>query len=306
MIGLIVCCGVYLHAQPKTAGKPKIIAEMNEPLRLPVWSPDGTKLAMTSVANDGIWIIDNTGKNFRQITADKGSGYQLKWSPDNNGILARTSILENNRIFHEVKVYNTEDGKEDLIVPKTRDLKGLPFWSEDNSQVEYKVGNLRKSSAKISKSTSSADNKIGSFLLKEMIENPTTVASSTPGLKQLKSHLIFNPVLSPKGDKIVFQANDGKGLYICNATGSELMNLGIGERASWMPDNKYIIVSQTQDNGNVITKGELICIDTETGARATLLSSDNYIAVTPAVSPNGKKLAFEDYKSGAIYLVDLK
>jgi Tol biopolymer transport system component len=230
-IALLLLFGGVLSAQPKAAGEPKVVAQMNEPLRMPVWSSNGATLLMTSIANDGVWTVDGNGKNFRQISAEKGAGSQLR-------------------------VATGDAAKNDL--------------------------------------------------LRRMIEDPANIAAQLAGFESFKNYFIFNPVLSPKGDKIVFQVNNGKGLYICNADGSDIRNLGQGERASWTPDGKYVIVMVVADNGEVVTKGELICINVASGTRTTLLSSDKYIALSPAVSPDGKHLAFEEYASGAVYVMDIK
>lgn len=240
MIALLLCCGGFLYAQPKATGEPKAIAKMNEPLRTPVWSPDGTKLAMTSIKNDGIWVVEANGENLHQITAEQGAGYQMKWS-DNATVVTRSSVEKNS---------NT--------------------------------------------------------LFQQMLDDPAGVLSNVAAFEDLKGYFVFNPVLSPDGSKIVFQSNNGKGLYICNADGSQLRNLGQGERASWTPEGKYVVVMVVADDGEVITKGELISINVTTGVRSTLLSSDKYVALSPAVSPDGAKVAFEEYRSGVIYVMDIK
>ena len=51
ILSLLLIFGAGLYAQPKAAGEPRVIAKMNEPLRLPVWSADGTKLSFTSLKN---------------------------------------------------------------------------------------------------------------------------------------------------------------------------------------------------------------------------------------------------------------
>lgn len=229
-LSLLLCFGLGLYAQPKAVGEPRVIAQMNEPLRMPVWSSDGTKLSFTSLNNNGIWEVSSNGANFRQVSSEAGAGNRMK----------------------ALSVKNTNS------------------------------------------------------LLQKMVDDPANVASQTEALKSLSGSLIFNPALSPKGDKIVFQASNGKGLYICNTDGSDLRSLGKGERATWTPDGKYIVVMITADNGEVITKGELISIDVVSGARNTLLSSDKYIALSPAISPDGKKLAFEEYASGAIYIINIQ
>ncbi|NDW11203.1 PD40 domain-containing protein [Dysgonomonas sp. 520] len=306
-ITLSLICGGFLFAQPKAAGKPKVIVQLSEALKSPVWSNDGKKLAMTSYGNSGIWIVDASGLNLKQITADQGAGYKMKWSADNSTILARTSVLENRCVFNEVKAYNVETKSEELILPKTRQLKGMPYWSNDKSKVLYKVGTETRSSKPVAKAVplkSQADVP-GEMLLRRMVEDPALVAGEVSGLSEFKGRIIFNPVLSPAGDKIVFQVG-GEGLLICDADGSNMKRLGEGENASWTPDGKYVIASVVKDDGRVVTKGELFAIDVNTGARSAILASDAYVALRPAISPDGKKLAFEEYASGAIYVIDLK
>jgi Tol biopolymer transport system component len=229
-LSLLLFFGASLYAQPKAAGEPRVIAEMNEPLRLPVWSADGTKLSFTSLKNNGIWEVSINGTNFRQVSAEAGAGKRLR-----------------------------------------------------------------------ALSANSANS-----LLRQMTDNPACVASQVEALKSLDGNIIFNPVLSSEGDRIVFQVSNGKGLYICNADGSGLRSLGKGQRAAWMPDGKYIVVMLVEDNGEIVTKGELISIDVTSGERNILLSSDKYIALSPAVSPDGKKIAFEEYAGGAVYVMDIK
>ena len=148
-------------------------------------------------------------------------------------------------------------------------------------------------------------------LLLQMTDNPVGVASQVKALESLSEYMVFNPVLSPKGDKIVFQVSRGKGMYICDADcqadASTLRSLGTkAQRATWTPDGKYIVVMFTEDDGHFITKGELVGIDVATGAQTVLLSSDKYIAFNPAISPDGKKLAFENFAEGVIYVMDIQ
>jgi Tol biopolymer transport system component len=210
---------------------------------------------------------------------------------------------------------------EPRVVAKTNELLQTPVWSPDGAKLSFtssKSQGLWEVSVdgthlKQLSSEAGAGNQLKALaidnahpLLRKMADDPANVAGETEGLKSLEGYILFNPALSPAGDKIVFQASNGEGLFICNADGSGLRSLGKGQRATWMPDGRYIVVMTTEDDGHVITKGELISIEVASGARNTLLSSDKYIALSPAVSPDGKKLAFEEYAEGAIYVMDIK
>jgi Tol biopolymer transport system component len=142
-------------------------------------------------------------------------------------------------------------------------------------------------------------------LVQQMLDEPAEVAEAVEALNPLKGRILFNPALSPQGDKIVFQAL-GEGLFLCNADGSGLQSLGKGERAAWTPDGKYLVVMEIEDDGEVVTKSRLTSILVASGLRYTLFASDKHIPLSPAVSPDGKKLAFEDYGDGAIYVMDIE
>ncbi len=293
-----------LWAQPRIAGAPQLLVKQEAHMMSPVWSPDGTKLAMTSDNYQGIWVVNADGSHLRKITADEGAGYKLAWGADNNTILGRTNIRENHRVFHEVKTYDVATGTEKLLVAKTRMLKGLPCWADN--QVSYQIDTERKlADAGIKAVSGKAGVAQNVNLLNRMIESPASVAQEVSGLKMFKGHIIFNPVLSPSGDKIVFQVS-GKGLYVCNINGEQVKSLGQGSRASWMPDGKYVLATVVTDNGEVLTSGKLYAIDVNTAQSYHLPVDTNLIVQSPCVSVDGKKVAFEDAATGYIYVANLK
>jgi Tol biopolymer transport system component len=205
---------------------------------------------------------------------------------------------------------------EPKVIAKMNEPLQRPVWSIDGAklfltssdglwEVSNNGSNLRKTSVDASQLRITTNT---NQLLQQMISDPMKVASKVEALKSLSGSIIFNPVLSPQGDKIVFQA--GNGLYICDADpqagASSLRKFDQGTRASWTPDGKYLVAMVEGNDGHFITKGELITIDVATGTKNVLLSSDKYIAFSPAVSPDGTKVAFEEYASGAIYVMDIQ
>ena len=291
-------------AQLKIDGAPTVLVEGGFVKTSPQWSPKGDKIALSTLNYEGIWVADANGKNLEKITADPGSGYKLSWSEDGKTILARTSPRVEKRVFHEVKTYNVADKSEKILLAKTRELKGIPAWSNDNSNIVYKVDTKQEkvSTGKIALKSAKQESE-AQALVKNIQENPANIARLISGFKDLEGAILFNAQASST-NKVVFEAG-GKGLFISDGDGSNLKHLGRGNMPTWTPDGKYVIVSITEDDGEVITRGELNAIDIETGTYQKL-TDDSVIALRPSVSPDGKKIAFEELQSGDIYVLKLK
>ena len=205
---------------------------------------------------------------------------------------------------------------EPRVIAKTNEPLEKPAWSSDGKTLyftslrgeeRWKVSIDGTNLKRVTDQASIQRKANSNSLLQHIISDPANVASQVKGLESLSGYILFNPALSPKGDQIVFQAGKGKGMFVCNADGSGLRSLGADiSRATWAPDGKYIVAMKIEDDGHVITKGELISIEVATGTKAVFLSSDKYIALSPAISPDGKKLAFEDYAGGAVYVMDIQ
>lgn len=300
---LLVSSSSMVWAQPKADGAPALLVKSEQAKLAPQWSPDGKKIALTTFSNDGIWIVDANGKNLSQVTSDKGSGYKFSWSKDNKTILARPSSLENKRMMYEVKTYNVSTRAEKTIVTKTRNLEGLPSWNADNSEIQFRVSKQTKSAASgLKVNTLKSDKSVDATLLERIAAEPATVSTGVANLSKLAGKVLFNATQSQVNGKIAFQA--GGKLYVCEADGSQLKEIGNGERASWTPNGKYVIVSLVKDDGKKITEGKLNAVDVVTGQYTSL--ETGLVALSPSVSPDGTKLAFEDYASGNIYVMGIK
>lgn len=288
-------------ALPKGAGSPKLMAGVPEGVMAPVWSPSGDKIAFTTDNYTGIMVIDANGQNLKSVTNEPGAGYKMAWSSDGKQILGRVNIVENYRTFHEVKLYDIAAGKATTVVVKTRALKGVPTWKGINQiSIADKAGLRYKT---VGKPGASKPVSVSAYDL--MMNDPAGAASQLPELKQFAGKIIINPALSADGNKVAFQI-PGKGIFVCNSDGSGVKQVAKGSHPSWLADGKSIVVSRVSDDGTRFTASELYAIDIESGKEVLLTGNSSIIPLTPAVSPDGKKVVFENATDAKLYIIDLK
>lgn len=303
----LLSVSAHLLAQPKAASEPGIlISEKGQFFVHAAWSPDGETLAFSSANFNGIWLADANGENKRLLTADEAAGFGFSWSPDGKHILARTAVTENRRRFHQVKVFDTQKASYVILQDKTRQLNGLPVFTPDGSQVAMVMDNNLELKSLGQKSPLKAANDASVvYPVNHKMMSTQLASRESKELAGFEGRFIFNQRLSPDGKKVVFQVQ-GLGLYVVNTDGTGLTHLGHGEYASWMPDSDYVVVSMVEDNGHVITGGELYAINVNTGESHHLTAHTEITALKPAVSPDGLRVAFDNPDDGNIYTMELE
>lgn len=291
--------GLVAMAQPRGASEPVKLIQWEVGLMTPVWSPSGDKIAVTTDNFRGIMVADADGGNLRQLTALPGAGYKMQWSADGSQLLGRTNVADGSRIYHEVKVWNVADGKETTLIEKTRDLKGTPTWVGANVSLldgrgmgEVSVRSLKRVSA------STTD------VYTMMVNDPAGVAGKVASLSEFSGKIIINPARSADGTKVAFQV-PGKGIYTCSADGSGVEYLCKGSHPAWLPDNSVVYTVVT-DDGVRFTGSDIYAVDVATKNTVLLTANTDMIPLTPAVSPDGTKVAFENALDAAIYVITLK
>lgn len=271
LMALTVCVtGIMATAHPRSASQPVKLIESKTGLMAPVWSPAGDKIAVTTDNYTGILVANADGSEIKTITTASGAGYKMAWSRDGRQIMGRVNRLEGNRVKHEMKTWGVTDGK----VSSVKARMTLPAWTGTNTVYDI------------------------------MINDPAGACDKIESLKGYSGSIIINPALSPDGKKVAFQI-PGKGIMVADADGSNLRTICKGSHPSWLPDGKSLIISRVQDNGSRFTASDLYSVDIENKSEMLLTGSTDIIPLTPAVSPDGRKVAFENAADAAIYVINL-
>ena len=123
--------------------------------------------------------------------------------------------------------------------------------------------------------------------------------------KQFEGKMVINPALSADGSMVAFQI-PGKGIYSCTVAGENVRFITKGSHPAWLPDGKTIVYTDVKDDGNRFTESYIMAVNTATMASVQLAGGTDIIPLTPSVSPDGMKVAFENAADAAIYVITLK
>lgn len=278
LLGLaLMLCGGIAVAQPRSASAPQKLLSSPTGYMAPVWSPDGSMIAVTGDNYTGIMVAKADGSAIRTVSTEPGAGYKMMWDGTDR-IIGRTNVNRGALVYHEMRAWNVTDGASEVLVPLSR-----------NAQAPTRrAAGLRKDSANI---------------YELMMSQPAEVASQVGALNQFAGKILINPALSPDGNRIAFQV-PGQGMWVINIDGSGLRQIGAGSHPAWLNDNATIVYTIVKDNGQEFTSSTLFALNIDNGTSITLTRSD-IMPLTPAVSPDGTKVAFENASDKAIYVITL-
>ena len=261
-----------LMAQPTAWSEPQLFIKAEQSLMAPVWSPDGSKIAVTGDNFIGIWVVNADGTELKQVSQAPGAGYQMRWASPQE-ILSTPYSIENQKRMTRIERVDASTGKIQQVAPPTRNfLRSTVVGATSAYQI--------------------------------MLDEPKDATSKIAGLSDYAGKWIINPALSPDGTKIAFQIVT-KGLFVCNADGTGLVSLGKGSHASWLPDSHNLMMTLINDDGHHFVSSDIYCVNVDNGNAINITASSETIPVTIAMSPDGTKLAFDNDTDGAIYIINL-
>ena len=262
-----------LMAQSKANGEPRLLIKSAQSLMAPVWSPDGSKIAVTGDNFIGIWVANADGSNLNQVSEALGAGYKMNWE-DAQTIVSTPYTMENGLRMVRIENVNVETAEISEVAPAQRGFRPSKVMKNVN-------------------------------LLRIICDQPAEATRLSPSLEQYAGKMVLNPALSPDGKKIAFQIVS-YGLFVCDVDGANLKSFGKGAYPSWAPNSRDLMFARIQDNGERFTASDLFSVNTETGVEENLTPNSDVIPITLSVSPDGSKVAFDNDVDGNIYVVDLK
>jgi len=270
-----------------------------------VYSPDGTNIAYTKSGYQGIWVYNLKTQMKKQITDEAAAGFGFKWSSDSKSILTRVAKYEDLKRFNAVKVFNIETGESKQLTDYKTMMPYLPQWADGDTKIilpkktQDEIFTTDKSKNNLNQNSIVVFEKNNKLIVKNFSDNSEEI------FEPIKDAQYINISTSPDDTKMVFEVIGGN-MFVVNTDGSNLIDLGKGNRPRWSFDNSKIIYMIAQDDGHDFTASDIYTINSDGTGKKNLSNTADLIEMNPYFAPDGKSIAFDVVNDGSIYLMNIE
>ena len=264
-----------LQAQQLSVGEAKVLKGTEKGgFYHAVFSPSGDYLLTSTEDYSGLNRHElQTGKQTRLSDA-AGAGYGVRISQDGKQIVARRYEYQDNRRFTAIERINAKTGKTTVARRMARE----------------QVAPVEETAEKV-------------YVTTNGFEMTVHNGGQETVIRPCGNESYFWCSVSPDGNRVLY-VTAHHGAQICNIDGSNAAYLGIMNAPQWI-DNENVIGMIDRDNGDMITDSRLLVRNINTPEKVQVLATGQKIAMYPAVSADGKRIAFNNEK-GQIFIMEVK
>jgi hypothetical protein len=195
---------------------------------MPVWSPDGQRMAFVSQrdGNREIYLVNADGTGLVNLSQNSSEDWTPAWSPDGQHLAFSSNRQGNWEIF-----VVSADGTNLRQITKDGAGNFSPVWSPDGQMMAY------------------ASKRDGNWEIYTMpAPDDQGQVTGAPQRLTFSEGNDLSPLYSPQGDRIAFESNrDGNvEIYVVNTDGSNQQNLSNLSFADdhgpvWSPDGRRLL-----------------------------------------------------------------
>lgn len=252
---------------------------------LPIWSPDGKKLAFTGPIGGGTYVrnADGTGP-LREVRSSKGLPVSLHWTSDSKALL-RT---------------RPRSGRIEVIDVETGEVRA----EESSALLE---GNLRRRIHGITVYYTDDGPSLPDVELEIDHRERRMWVIGGGGIKRAEfPHRVLLVTLSPRRDLVVFALGDGN-MYVSRLDGSAMVNLGRGCRWDWSQDGRRLVyLGATQQDHYTVIAAEIFVVNADGSGFTQITDTPDVVEDYPTWSPDGMRIAYSTVNTGQICVAVLE
>ena len=287
--------GLLVQAQSITVTRTEFIKlNDNSVAFFPRFSPAGDYLLVSSSGYSGLRMYDFATKTITRLTDDAGAGYETQISADGKTILySKTELVKNLRHNSLVQIEKASRIKKQITAP-ARDAVVPRFAANKPTYVTgRKMIRAGVTTAEVKPIITIEDRKMVVYLAtgrKVLTPNGTSAS-------------YIWPVISPDGKKIAYTVV-GKNTFVCNIDGTQSISVGYINAPQWL-NNSWLVGMDDKDDGEKLVSSELVAVSADGKIRQKITTPAGKMALYPAASADGKRIAFNTEK-GEIYILTIR
>lgn len=282
-----------------------ISGTMQDAVLNPVFSPDGNNIAYTKSNYQGIWIYNLQTNKSVQLTDEMAAGFSFKWSSDSKSILTRVAKYEDLRRYNAVKVFDISTNESKQLSDYKTMMPYLPLWADGETKIflpeksKDEIFQTDKSRINIGQINIVVYEKNNRLMVKNFSDNSEKI------FEPIKDSEYINVSSSPDKTKMVFEVMGGN-MFVMDTDGTNLIDLGKGNRPRWSSDSKQIVYMIAEDNGEVITASDIYSINADGTQKKNLTNTQDKNEMNPCFTTDGKSIVFDVINDGSIYLMNIE
>lgn len=262
----------------------QLTTEQQEPAFFPSYSAYGESIYFTRTGFSGLWSVDISKMQTKEITPSPGAGYEPKALDDGSLVYRQDEYIRGRKY---TALYRYTDG---TAYPLTEMDRFISPASVLGDRLVYLAGpavqvfNLLSETFATSASSDRA-------ILNDRLSLKLVTAGSTIDYQPLGAGTYIWAELSPIQDLIVF-TKVGEGTFIADFQGKIITKLDLANAPRWSPDGQLITFMRDLDNGSQFTDSELWITNADASQFWQITDTPERIEMYPRWSPLGDRITY--------------